>query len=69
VHVTVNGEKVQELRKELSLSKKDLAREAGVTEPTIVRAEDSRPMFPQTVRRIADVLGVDARDLARRLRT
>jgi transcriptional regulator with XRE-family HTH domain len=65
VHVIMNGEKVRGLREEQGLSKKALANKAGVTQATIARAEDSRPMFPQTARLLGAALGVDARSLAK----
>jgi predicted transcriptional regulator len=66
VHVIMDGVEVTRLREEQGLSKKDLAKEAGVAQPTIARAEDSRPMYPATVRRIAGALGVDPRTVGSR---
>ena len=64
MHVITNGAEVRRLREEQGLSKKGLAEAANVTQVTIARAEDSRPMFPATVRKIAKTLHVDARLIA-----
>jgi len=64
--VQMNGEKVQELRKERGFSKRALAKKAGVVEHTIKRAEDSQRMMPQTVRLIAGALRVDPQSLGTR---
>jgi transcriptional regulator with XRE-family HTH domain len=66
--VIMDGERVTRLREEQGLSKKDLANKAGVTQATIARAEDSRPMFPQTARLLGAALGVDPRVLGERSR-
>jgi transcriptional regulator with XRE-family HTH domain len=68
VHVIMNGEKVRSLREEQGLSKKALAEKANVTQATIARAEDSRPMFPATARLLGAALGVDTRSLGRKAR-
>jgi transcriptional regulator with XRE-family HTH domain len=68
VHVIMNGAEVTRLREEQGLSKKDLAKKAGVSEPTIARAEDSQRMFPATARLLGAALGVDARSLGRKAR-
>jgi transcriptional regulator with XRE-family HTH domain len=66
VHVIMDGERVTLLREEQGLSKKGLAEAANVTQATMARAEDSRPMYPATVRRIAGALGVDPRTVGSR---
>jgi transcriptional regulator with XRE-family HTH domain len=64
--ISMNGEKVRELREAQALPKKDLARLANVTQTTIARAERSQQMFPATTRKIADALGVDPHRIGKR---
>jgi transcriptional regulator with XRE-family HTH domain len=66
--IEMNGEKVRSLREEQGLSKRELSRLSNVTEATVARAERGERMFPSTVRRLAEVLGVDARSLGQRER-
>jgi predicted transcriptional regulator len=65
--IEMDGTEVTRLREEQGLSKKDLANKAGVTQATIARAEDSRPMYPETARLLGAALGVDARSLGNRV--
>lgn len=55
---------LQRLRNGAALSQRDLARLAGVSQVTIVRAEKGEPVFPSTVRKLAAGLRVTARELA-----
>jgi transcriptional regulator with XRE-family HTH domain len=51
---------LRELRLRKSLSQRDLAREAGVTQKTVVDIEHGRvEPQPKTMRKIAAALGVD----------
>ena len=68
MHVIMDGERVTRLREEQGLSKKALAEKANVTQATIARAEDSRPMYPETARLLGAALGVDPRVLGERSR-
>ena len=45
------------------LSQRDLAERAGVTQTTIVKAEQGTIVRPSTVRKLARALGVQPRDL------
>lgn len=54
---------LQRLRLEAALSQRDLAKLAGVSPATIVKAEKGEDIYPSTVRKLAAALGVRPRDL------
>lgn len=59
------GEKIREIRKARGLTQKELGEKAGIAEPTIRRYELGKlnPKI-ETVKKIADALGVDAWNLS-----
>ena len=61
----IDGRRVKELRRALLLSQRELAQLAGVVTETINRIErqPERTFRPETVRRLAEVLGVDPHEL------
>jgi transcriptional regulator with XRE-family HTH domain len=60
----VDGMRLRKLRKEHAWSQRDLARESGVAQDTITRLEtEQREAQPRTVRRLAEALGVEPREL------
>jgi transcriptional regulator with XRE-family HTH domain len=61
----IDGRRVKELRRSLLLSQRELAQLAGVVTETINRIErqPERTFRPDTVRRLAGVLGVDPHEL------
>jgi len=60
----VNVERLKELRRERVLSLRELEEKSGVSYNTIWRLEDGRQgAHPWTVRKLADALGVDPREL------
>jgi transcriptional regulator with XRE-family HTH domain len=61
----IDGRRVKELRRALLLSQRELAQLAGVVTETINRIErqPERTFRPETVRRLAGVLGVDPHEL------
>ena len=61
----IDGRRVKELRRALLLSQRELAQLAGVVTETINRIErqPNRTFRPDTVRRLAGVLGVDPHEL------
>ena len=61
----LDGRRVKELRRALLLSQRELAQLAGVVTETINRIErrPERTFRPETVRRLAKVLGVDPHEL------
>jgi transcriptional regulator with XRE-family HTH domain len=61
----IDGRRVKELRRALLLSQRELAQLAGVVTETINRIErqPDRTFRPDTVRRLAGVLGVDPHEL------
>ena len=62
---TSGGHSLRALRAERLLAIRDLARLAGVAPATINEIElGARPPGPRVIRRIADALGVDPRDVA-----
>jgi transcriptional regulator with XRE-family HTH domain len=61
----IDGRRVKELRRSLLLSQRELAQLAGLVTETINRIErqPDRTFRPETVRRLAEVLGVDPHEL------
>jgi transcriptional regulator with XRE-family HTH domain len=60
----VDGMRLRKLRKEHAWSQRDLARESGVAQDTITRLETGqREAQPRTVRRLAESLDVEPREL------
>ena len=61
----IDGRRVKELRRALLLSQRELAQLAGVVTETINRIErqPERTFRPDTVRRLAEVLGIDPHEL------
>ncbi len=61
----IDAGRVKELRRSLLLSQRELAQLAGVVTETINRIErqPERTFRPETVRRLAGVLGVDPHEL------
>ena len=61
----IDGRRVKELRRSLLLSQRELAQLAGLVTETVNRIErqPERTFRPDTVRRLAEVLGVDPHEL------
>jgi transcriptional regulator with XRE-family HTH domain len=61
----INPTKIRELRTGRGLSVRGLAREAGVSTETVYSLEHSRRDFiwPRTAKKLAEALGVEAKDL------
>jgi transcriptional regulator with XRE-family HTH domain len=60
----VNVERLKELRRERVLSLRELEEKSGVSYNTIWRIEDGRHgAHPRTVRKLAEALGVDPKEL------
>ena len=61
----IDGRRVKELRRALLLSQRELAQLAGVVTETVNRIErqPDRTFRPDTVRHLAEVLGVDPHEL------
>jgi transcriptional regulator with XRE-family HTH domain len=65
----VNVERLKELRRERVLSLRELEERSGVSYNTIWRIEDGRQgAQPRTVRKLAEALGVDPKELIREAR-
>jgi transcriptional regulator with XRE-family HTH domain len=63
----VNVERLKELRKEQVLSLRELEVKSGVSYNTIWRIEDgSQGAHPRTIRKLAEALGVEPKELIRR---
>jgi transcriptional regulator with XRE-family HTH domain len=61
---TVDGKRLRELRRKRMLSQQELARKAGAGQATISLLErGQRSAQPRTVRRLADALGIEPREL------
>jgi len=59
------GDRVRRLREERYLSQSELAGKAGISKNTLVRIESGRyAAIPRTVRKLAEALGVEPRELA-----
>jgi transcriptional regulator with XRE-family HTH domain len=62
----VNVERLRELRRERVLSLRELEEKSGISYNTIWRLEDGRQgAHPRTIRKLAEALGVDAKELIR----
>ena len=62
--IKINGKRVQELRVEQALSLRALGERSGVTYDTINKLElGRRPAHASTIRRLADALGVEPKEL------
>ena len=62
-------ERLKELRRERVLSLRELEERSGVSYNTIWRIEDGRQgAHPRTVRKLAQALGVDPKELIREAR-
>jgi transcriptional regulator with XRE-family HTH domain len=59
MYVVMNNQRVQELREEKGLSKRDLATAAGVSETALKRVEREEPVAFRTRRKVATALGVE----------
>jgi transcriptional regulator with XRE-family HTH domain len=60
----VDGERLRRLRREQALSLRDLSRLAGVAHDSISKLETGkRDAQPRTIRKLADALGVEPREL------
>jgi DNA-binding Xre family transcriptional regulator len=71
-HVIVAGEieiiggRLKRLRRQQALGQQDLERMTGVTQSTISRLEtNERPARPSTIRKLAEALGVEPKELMR----
>jgi transcriptional regulator with XRE-family HTH domain len=63
----IDVNKLRHLRKEAVLSQRELARMAGLAYGTVWRLENGFPKArTQTIRKLANALGVEARVLVRR---
>ena len=63
----VDGVKLQQLREERVLSQRELARLAGLTHQTVWRFENGFVnAHPRTIRKIAEVLGVEPKELVKK---
>jgi transcriptional regulator with XRE-family HTH domain len=63
----VDGVKLQRLREDRVLSQRELARLAGQTHQTVWRYENGwTNAHPRTIRKIAEVLGVEPRELVKK---
>jgi transcriptional regulator with XRE-family HTH domain len=62
--ISVNGQRLRELRVEQALSLRALGERSGVTYDTINKLElGRRPAHASTVRKLANALGVEPREL------
>jgi transcriptional regulator with XRE-family HTH domain len=63
----VDGKRLRQLRRERMLSQAELARSAATTQATVSLLErGERTAQPRTVRKLADALGVEPRELLHR---
>ena len=63
----VDVSKMKALRQERVLSQRELARMAGLTQMTVWRLENGyRAARPGTIRKLAQVLGVEPKELVKR---
>jgi transcriptional regulator with XRE-family HTH domain len=65
-YTEVDGTKLKELREERVLSVRDLAECSGVSTDTIIALEKGRrKAWPRNVRKLAEALGVEPRELVK----
>jgi transcriptional regulator with XRE-family HTH domain len=65
--VEVDVTKMKALREEKVLSQRELASMAGLTQMTVWRIENGyRDARPQTIRKLAGVLGVEPKELVKK---
>jgi transcriptional regulator with XRE-family HTH domain len=63
-YTEVDGAKLKGLREDQAFSVRDLAQEAGISTDTITALEKGRrKAWPRNVRKLADALGVEPREL------
>jgi transcriptional regulator with XRE-family HTH domain len=66
-YMEVDVTKMKALREEKVLSQRELASMAGLTQMTVWRIENGyRDARPQTIRKLAQVLGVEPKELVKR---
>ena len=62
--IEVDGAKLRKLRRELALSQQDIERGTGISQATLSDLEQSkRGARASTLRKLADALGVEPREL------
>jgi len=60
----VDGARLRRIRRERALSQRDLSRMTGIAVHTISRLETGKQRAqPRTIRKLADALGVEPKDL------
>jgi len=60
--IAMKGMRLREIRKEMLLSKAELARRAGISPLTVARIEKGYPFRISTMRKILNALGLDIKD-------
>ena len=61
--IKVDVDKLWKLRVNQGLTQRQLAREAGISNATLAKIEHGRSTRPPTLKKLADVLGVESVDL------
>ena len=62
--IGVNGQRLQQLRVEQALTLRELGERSGISYDTINKLElGRRPAHASTIRKLADALGVEPREL------
>jgi transcriptional regulator with XRE-family HTH domain len=65
--VSINGRWLRQLRMERAISQEDLGRMTGIAQATISNLEQgNRPARLSTVRKLAEALGIEPRELMKR---
>ena len=65
--ISVDGQRLRELRVEQALTLRALGERSGITYDTINKLElERRPAHASTIRKLADALGVEPRELMKR---
>ena len=65
MYVVMDGEKIEAARRERSLTLREFAKEVGLTENTLRRAERGEAVRLETARKVAACVGVDPCEVAR----
>jgi transcriptional regulator with XRE-family HTH domain len=63
VYAVMNSKRLEELREEKGLSKRELAEAAGISMKTLRRVESEKPVRKATAWKVAGVFGVHPRSI------
>jgi transcriptional regulator with XRE-family HTH domain len=68
VYARMDGEKIEAMREERGLSRRELAQEAGISMTTLRRVERGERVQAKTAKRVARVFGIHPKEIGRPVR-